>query len=109
MSARMTAVVLATPGRKGGKRYRTADVSDALVFRRSAARLATLDAEHRNGLALVPVEPIDKGTLGLRVDAFGLDQWGELFNDRQLLSLTTFARLVGAAHSEMHSCGLYAD
>lgn len=109
MSARMTAVVLATPGHKGGKRYRTADVSDALVFKRSAARLATLDAEHRDGLALVPDEPIDKGTLGLRVDAFGLDQWGELFNDRQLLSLTTFARLVGAAHSEMHSYGLSAD
>ena len=40
--------------------------------------------------------------LGLRIDAFGLDErGGKLFNDRQLLSLTTFARLVGEAHAEM--------
>ena len=35
------------------------------------------------------------------VREYGLDEWGKLFNDRQLLALTTFARLVGEAHAEM--------
>ena len=36
----------------------------------------------------------------------GLDEWGKLFNSRQLLTLTTFTRLVGEAHGKMLEKGL---
>ena len=37
------------------------------------------------------------------VRGYGLDEWGKLFNERQLLALTTFARLVDEAHAAMAS------
>ena len=39
------------------------------------------------------------------VREYGLDTFGKLFNDRQLLAMTTFARLVGEAHREMLKSG----
>ena len=47
--------------------------------------------------------------LGLRVDAFGLDQWGKLFNSRQLLAMTTFTKLVNEAHTAMLEQGLSSE
>ena len=100
-----TAVVL-TALASGGKRYRADEVGDSSSYRAAANRLHFLQANHEGDLPLVPDEPIDPRTLGLRVDAFGLDQWGKLFNARQLLALTTFARLVREAHAAMLRSGL---
>ena len=100
---RMLAVVVHTPGAKG-KRYRVATASDLTVFREAEAYLAetreklTLDW----GMDPVPDEPLPpKGTLGFRVQAYGILKWGDLFNARQKLALITFARKVKAAYQEM--------
>ena len=105
LSAAMTAVVLGDEGRQG-KTYRPDAEEDWRAFQAAANRLRALESTHTDELSLIPHEPIDPRTLGLRIDAFGLDEWGKLFNERQLLALTTFARLVGKAHEAMLVCGL---
>ena len=79
MSASMTAVVLATP-MKGGKDYRPDSPLDLTAFEAAAERLRVIQSEHQRDLPLVPEEPIDPRTLGLRVDGFGFSEWSTLFN-----------------------------
>ena len=105
MSASMTAVVLETP-KKGGKHYRPDSSLDLAAYHAAANRLRLMQSEHQRDLPIVPDEPIDPNTLGLRVDGFGLSDWSTLFNARQLLALTTFARLVGEAHEQMIESGI---
>ena len=108
MSSVMTAVVLRGVNNHG-KRYRSPTPRDLVACEAATERLELLRALHRDDLSLVPDEPIDPKTLGLRVDAFGFDQWGKLFSNRQSLTLTTFARLVSTAHVEMARKGLDPD
>jgi putative DNA methylase len=54
----------------------------------------------------VPSEPMPpRGTLGFRVQAYGIKTWGELFTPRQMLSLLSFAAGVRAAETEMRGLG----
>ena len=101
LGAAMTAVVQSGRDR-GGKTYRADNEADWMSYQAAAERLRFLESSHtEDDLPLVPDEPIDPKTLGLRVDAFGFDTWGKLFNERQLLALTTLARLVGEARTAM--------
>ena len=104
MAATMTAVVL--EGKAGGKSYRADMADDLVTYEAAMKRLQVLEAQHQEDLTLIPDEPIDPRTLGLRVDSFGLDQWAKLFNHRQLLALTTLSRIVGEARAEMLRSGL---
>lgn len=108
MSASMTAVVLESPV-KGGKQYRADSPSDLAVYQAAIEKLQDVQSVHQGNIPLVPDEPIDPKTLGLRVDAFGLSSWGSLFNARQLLVLITFVRLVRDAHSQMVKSGMNAN
>ncbi len=105
LDATLTAVVLTNEGTKG-KSYRPDTRQDGNIYQAAARRLRTEQSTHVDDLDLVPTEPIDRKTLGLRIDAFGLEDWGQLFNDRQQLALATFARLVGEASAAMKSWGL---
>jgi adenine-specific DNA methylase len=50
----------------------------------------------------VPDEPLPpEGTLGFRVNLWGMETWGDLFTPRQALALSTFVRLVREAHQEV--------
>jgi len=50
----------------------------------------------------VPDEPLPPvGTLGFRVQRYGLLRWGDLFNPRQKLALITFVDRVRRAHAQM--------
>ena len=108
---RMVAVVLHKPGTTG-KRYRVATDTDLAVFAGATAYLA----EKREKLTLawgmdaVPDEPLPpKGTLGFRVQGYGILKWGDLFNARQKLSLITFAEKVRAAYQKMVAAGVDAE
>ena len=105
MTAAMTAVVLGTPG-VAGKRYRVSSPRDLAGYMAASERLRVLQSEHRGNMPLIPDEPIDPKTLGLRVDGFGFNSWNRLFSDRQQQSLVTFARLVGEAHTQMLKSGV---
>ena len=105
MSARMTAVVLENRGGVG-KTYRGDHSLDQSAFDRASQELKSREDSLLQGLSMIPDEPIDPDTLGLRIDAYGLRTWGQLFNDRQLLTLTTLCRLVSEAHGRMLDSGL---
>ena len=100
IGAAMTAVVLSTEA-AGGKRYRADAEEDRVAYHAAAERLRVLATTHHGDLPLIPDEPIDPKILGLRIDAFGLDEWGKLFNERQKLTISTFARQTTEAYSAM--------
>ena len=105
MSATLTSVILVRPT-EPGMYYREDSYIDWKAYKAAEERLQILHAKHQDDLTLVPDEPIDSRTLGLRVDAFGIDHWSKLFNDRQLLAMTTFAQLAKEAYLQMLECGL---
>jgi len=86
---RMVAVVTHKKGTMG-KKYRIATEEDRAVFAQAEAYLQ----EKREKLMMewgmdpVPDEMLPpKGTLGFRIQGYGLKTWGDLFNSRQKLAL----------------------
>ena len=108
MSARITAVVL-EPSGKGRKQYRAPNRKDLEIFTSSSVESDKLRSEYLNDLPAIPDEPVAYHPQYMLVREYGLDEWGKLFNARQLLALTTFARLVGQAHAEMVRAGLDSE
>ena len=94
--ARLTAVVTLKPG-ETGRRYRLPTDADHAAVRRAQARLAEILDEWerggRQGLCPVPDEPLPPiGTLGFRVQRYGMLRWGDLFTARQKVVLVTFGQ-----------------
>jgi hypothetical protein len=68
---------------------------DLDAARRAADELARRREAHRGDLSLVPDEPLPPdGTIGFRVQKYGMKTWGDLFTPRQALALTTFVACV---------------
>ena len=93
--ARMTAVVTLRPG-MSGRQYRLPTLEDYAVVRRAQDRMAQVLAEWerggRQGLSPVPDEPLPPiGTLGFRVQRYGMLQWSDLFTVRQKAALVTLS------------------
>lgn len=105
MGAIMTAVVL---DGAGGKIYRAARSDDVLPLRRASQALTALPPRN-DGLSHIPAEPMPRRLSGGVITAYGFNTFGKLFNDRQLLALTTFVRLATEAHGAMLGHGLDAD
>jgi putative DNA methylase len=102
MGQQMMAVVCTRPGRQGKVYLSATDVpeqapDDAAI----GARIEALC--QRTGLT-VPSEPMPKpGTLGFRVQPYGVKTWSDLFTLRQMLCLLTFAAAVREAERAMAS------
>ena len=104
---RMVAVVTTRAGLRG-KFYRLPTEKDLAAFRDAAAALADRRERLRAewGMEPVPDEPLPpRGTLGFRVQGYGIKAWGDLFNPRQQLALLTFTEAVRRAYAEMRSLG----
>ena len=89
--ARMTAVVTLKPG-ETGRRYRLPTDGDYAAVRKAQTQLAETLGEWerggKQGLCPVPDEPLPPiGTLGFRVQRYGMLQWGDLFTARQKVAL----------------------
>ncbi|MFZ1061696.1 MAG: DUF1156 domain-containing protein, partial [Candidatus Rokuibacteriota bacterium] len=98
--ARMIAVITLTPG--GERGFRLATDGDLEVAQRAAKALHNLQAEHSGPMALAPSEPLPPdGTLGFRVNKYGMETWGDLFAPRQALALAAFSRAVRQAHQQV--------
>ena len=96
--ARMTAVVTLKPGEQG-RHYRLPTSDDYAAVRKAQARVEKLldDWERggRRGLCPVPDEPLPPiGTLGFRVQRYGMLQWGDLFTARQKAALVELSQSV---------------
>jgi putative DNA methylase len=92
------AIACTRPGTRG-KVYQAPDgLAPALLPDDDVCRRRIAELCHRTGLS-VPDEPMPKpGTLGFRVQPYGIKTWGELFTPRQMLSLLTFGAAVRDAH-----------
>jgi adenine-specific DNA methylase len=98
---RMLAVVTLRPGEQG-RHYRLPTEHDYEVVRKAQERLAAILGEwergDKQGLCPVPDEPLPPiGTLGFRVQRYGMLQWGDLFTARQKIGLTVLARWIQGA------------
>ena len=103
--ARMFCVVTTRPAEKG-RFYRLPDESDLDAARKAITEIRSRKEEHTGELSLVPNEPLPPpGTLGFRVQRYGMEQWGDLFTPRQALVLTTLVRLVGRAGTAVWDAG----
>ncbi len=96
--ARLLAVVTVRPG-EPGRHYRLPTERDYEAVRRAQARVARMledwECGGKQGLCPVPDEPLPPiGTLGFRVQRYGMRQWGDLYTARQKLAMVTLARLV---------------
>ena len=113
--ARMTAVVTLKPGRRGqrdrlDRQYRLPTELDYRAVLQAKVRVKeTLEEWVRNGEeqpSPVPDEPMPPiGTLGFRVQRYGMLQWGDLFTARQkaaLVVLGTKTSNIPASESRAH-------
>jgi len=103
--ARLIAVITLKPGGTGVspvRGFRLAAEQDVAVARQAAEELARREREHTGPLPLVPDEPLPpEGSLGFRVNLWGMATWGDLFTPRQALALSTFVRLVREAYEQV--------
>jgi adenine-specific DNA methylase len=86
-----------------GKGYRKITKKD----KRLCQMAVDLLVEAENDLPNEPLPPI--GTLGFRVQRYGLTRWGDLFNSRQALALLHFSQQVHAAYQAMLKEGIEED
>jgi putative DNA methylase len=96
--ARMLAVVTLRPG-ETGRHYRLPTELDYESVWRSQQRVESMLQEWQHGRrddpCPVPNEPLPPiGTLGFRVQRYGMLQWGDLFSARQKIALVTIASAV---------------
>ena len=96
--ARMTAVVTLKPGQQG-RHYRTPTGPDYEAVRQAQELVSRILEEwnlgEQHGLCPVPDEPMPPvGTLGFRVQRYGMLQWGDLFSARQKAVLVKLGQLV---------------
>lgn len=102
--ARLLAVVTLHPtpaggrgvGGEGGRHYRLPTERDYDAVWQATKRLQKISATPLpNGLAVVPDEPLPpQGTLGFRVQLYGMECWGDLFTSRQKLASASLAKHV---------------
>ena len=96
--ARLLAVVTLTPGQQG-RNYRLPTERDYQAVWKAQKRLEQILDEwesipsEKRGLCPVPDELLPPiGTLGFRVQRYGMLQWGDLFTARQKVALVTIGR-----------------
>jgi adenine-specific DNA methylase len=89
--ARLAAVALSSG--VGAAAFRIPTQIDLDAARNAAEAFTRAEAAAESDLALAPDEPLPPvGTLGFRVQRYGMLQWRDLFTPRQLLVLTSLAR-----------------
>ena len=106
----MTVVVTLKPGEQG-RYYRLPTDADYAAVYLAQKRVAKLldEWEHggRQGLCPVPDEPLPPiGTLGFRVQRYGMLQWGDLFTARQKAALVELGRLTAESVIGLSSLAL---
>lgn len=88
-------VAVALGGASGERSFRAPTDEDRAALEAATKAVAELERTQGDELPSEPLPPI--GTLGFRVQRYGMVRWRDLFTPRQLLTLTTLARLVREA------------
>lgn len=99
MQERLTTVVLSS---KDGKEYRLAQENDVQVFEKARSRLLQMPQVGEKGLTLIPDEVISRDwPRTVLPPLYGLVRWGQIYNSRQLLAITTFAEKIREVYRRM--------
>jgi putative DNA methylase len=99
-TARLIAIRYDDPA-SGERAWRLATKSDKIAVEASVKALNLLLSKSSGSVSPLPDEPLPpEGTLGFRVQKYGMQTWGDLFTPRQALSLITLGRLVREAPVE---------
>jgi len=103
--ARLICVVMTRPDEQG-RLYRAADEADMAAVRTASEELSRRKPRHKEATSLVPEEPTPLGGGSGAGRAFsqrnyGMDLFADLFTNRQLLAITTLARLVRAVGEKL--------
>ena len=103
----MTAVVTLKPGQQG-RHYRLPNDSDYTAVRLAQEQVEGLldkwveDGEQ--GLCPVPDEPMPPvGTLGFRVQRYGMFQWGDMYTARQKMALVELGKSLSCSEEPIRS------
>lgn len=104
---RLLLTVLHKPG-KSGKKYRIATEADFQTFKKAELKLKEIREELFSdwGMDPIPDEPIKRVPVSfgvINVWVYNINDWGSLYNSRQLLSILTFIKKVRQAHSIIYS------
>jgi len=92
--ARLFCVVTTRPGQQG-RFYRLPNKRDLEGVEKASEMIKRRKEEWTGKLSLVPDEPLPpQGTLGFRVQGYGMKEWGDLFTPRQILALTSLIQLL---------------
>jgi adenine-specific DNA methylase len=91
-------VAVALGGASGERSFRAPTDEDRAALDAATKGVAELERSQGDELPSEPLPPV--GTLGFRVQRYGMVRWRDLFTPRQLLTLTTLARLVREAMPE---------
>ena len=93
--ARLLAVVSLKNG-QAGRKYRVSQDSDYRPVWKASERIEKVASDILpNGISKIPDEPLPPiGTLGFRVQRYGLVRWGDLFTARQKLALTSLLEIL---------------
>lgn len=102
MGQHLLVVVLYREG-ETGRDFRTATDADRTAYTRATEKLERAKAESYDFwgfdrlLSVVPDELVPPaGALGLRIQNYGVVEWGQMFNDRQALVLITLGQQIRA-------------
>jgi adenine-specific DNA methylase len=96
--AKLFAVVLQTAG-GANKKFRPASRRDVDSFKNAAKHLDR-KMQAQKGIPIVPNEPLPYLRSIFNVNLLGIDEWGKLFNQRQLLALVTLTEKTKEAIQE---------
>ena len=102
-------VVITKQANKSGKSYRITRKGDLEMFNnvQNTLEIKCKSLQQKYGISLIPNEKLPPiGTLGFRVQKYGMNAWEDLFNDRQKLVLLTFAEKIRDASTKMHEFSL---
>jgi len=98
--SRHVATIMVSP--HGERSYREPNEADAQAVAVAARELERVQATTHDGLPFVPQEPLPPdGTLGYRINKYGMKTWGDAYLPRQALALGTFCELVGEAREQV--------
>jgi adenine-specific DNA methylase len=107
--ARLVCVV-GTRRKQQGRFYRLPTETDVTSIGAAVEALKALRTLNAVGLEPIPDEPLPpEGTLGFRVQKYGILQWGDLFATRQALTLATFVKNVRRVREEAIHAGEDGD
>jgi len=100
--------VVATRSNEAGRFYRLPEDNDFVVVSRATAELRNRCSLHQGNYSLLPDEPLPaKGTLGFRIQNYGILKWSDVFAPRQALTLAILVELVtkvGQQATTTYSC-----